>query len=301
MDRIDIPVVGGTLASFRYGPAGSEPVVAIHGITANSRGWIAVARALDGRAALLAVDLRGRAASRELPAPFGMEAYARDMLAVVDHLSIERAVLVGHSLGAYAVARFAADHPERVAAAVLVDGGLTLPVPAEVDPQAVTAAVLGPALARLKLTFATPEAYHDWWRAHPAFAHGDVVDADLVAYAEHDLVGEPPSLRSSVSEDVVRADAGELLEIGKPAHRLAVPTILVCAERGMTDDPNPMQPPALAQAWTDEAPDTRTLERVPGVNHYTIVMGAAGAGVVANAIVRALQSPAFGPGLRSGG
>ena len=51
MDRIDIPVVGGTLASFRYGPAGSEPVVAIHGITANSRGWIAVARALDGRAA----------------------------------------------------------------------------------------------------------------------------------------------------------------------------------------------------------------------------------------------------------
>src|SRR5580704_3166134 len=136
MDRIDIPVVGGTLASFRYGPAGSEPVVAVHGITANSREWIAVARALEGRAALLALDLRGRAASRELPAPFGMQAYARDMLAVMDHLSLERAVLVGHSLGAYAVARFAADHPERVAAAVLVDGGLRIPGTERVEPQA---------------------------------------------------------------------------------------------------------------------------------------------------------------------
>jgi pimeloyl-ACP methyl ester carboxylesterase len=295
MERIDVPVAGGTLAAFRLGPDSAAPVIAIHGITANSRGWLAVARALEGRATLLALDLRGRAASRGLPPPFGMDAYARDMLAALDHLSLERAVLVGHSLGAYAVARFAADHPERVAAAVLVDGGLTLPVPAGVDPQAVTAAVLGPALARLRLTFDTPEAYHDWWRAHPAFARADVLDADLVAYADHDLVGE----RSSVSEEVVRADAGELLEIGKPAHRLEVPTELLTAERGMTDDPNPIQPERLVQSWVDGAPDLRHSERVRGVNHYTIVMGAAGAGVVANAIVRALQSRAGDPGLRS--
>jgi len=273
-------------------------VIAIHGITANSREWLAVARELEGRATLLAVDLRGRAASRELPPPFGMEAYSRDMLAVMDQVGLARAVLVGHSLGGYAVARFAADHPERVAAVVLVDGGLTLPVPAGVDPQAVTAAVLGPALARLRLTFDTPEAYHDWWRAHPAFARSsDVLDADLVAYADHDLVGD----RSSVSEAVVRADAAELLSIGEAAHRLAVPAELVCAERGMLDDPNPIQPPALAQAWADAAPATRSTQRVAGVNHYTIVMGATGAGVVANAIVRALQSPAKGPGLGSDG
>ena len=295
MERIDVPVAGGTLAAFRLSEGG-DVVLAIHGITANSREWLAVARALEGRATLLALDLRGRAASCGLPPPFGMDAYARDMLAALDHLSLERAVLVGHSLGAYAVARFAGDHPERVAAAVLVDGGLTLPVPAGVDPQAVTAAVLGPALARLRLTFDTPEAYHDWWRAHPAFARADVLDADLVAYADHDLVGE----RSSVSEEVVRADAGELLEVGKPAHRLAVPTELLTAERGMTDDPNPIQPERLVQSWVEGAPDLRHSERVRGVNHYTIVMGAAGAGVVANAIVRALQSRASGPGLGSG-
>ena len=43
-------------------------------------------------------------------------------------------------------------------------------------------------------------------RRHPAFARGDVDDADLVAYAEHDLIGESPSLRSSVSEPAVRGE-----------------------------------------------------------------------------------------------
>ena len=141
--------------------------------------------------------------------------------------------------------------------------------------------MLGPALARLKQTFPSREAYHDWWRAHPAFAHADVAEEDLLAYADHDLVGEPPELRSSVGEDVVRADAAELLEIGKPAHRLQVRTELLCAERGMLDDPNPLQPPAIAEPWADAAPEIRRTERVPGVNHYTIVMGAAGAGAVA--------------------
>lgn len=303
MDRGDVPVTGGTLATFRLGsaPPGADPVLAVHGITANSRCWLAVARALQGRAALLAVDLRGRAASSGLPGPYGMDAYTRDLLAVLDHFGLERPVLVGHSLGAYVVARLAAEHPGRVSAALLVDGGLTAPLPDGVDPQAVVQAVLGPALARLKRVFATREAYHDWWRAHPAFARADVTDEDLIAYADHDLAGDPPGLRSSVGEDVVRADAAELPQIGKPAHLLQVPAALLCAERGMLDDPNPLQPPALARAWADAAPESRRTERVPGVNHYTIVMGSAGAAVVARAIVRALPSPALGCGLRSAG
>ncbi len=187
--RFDIPVAGGALALFRLGngPGTAEPVVAVHGITASSHAWIAVDRALEGRAALLALDLRGRGASSALPPPYGMEAYARDLLAALDACGLERAVLVGHSLGAYAVARFAADHPDRVRAAVLVDGGLTPPEIEGVDPEAVLSAFLGPALARLELTFESREAYHDWWRAHPAFAGADVADSDLVTYANHDL------------------------------------------------------------------------------------------------------------------
>ena len=290
--RLDVPVAGGTLAVFELGDGG-EPVLAVHGITGNSRSWLAVARALDGQGSLLAVDLRGRGASSALPPPYGMEAYARDMLAVLDHAGIERAVLVGHSLGAYAVARFAADHPSRVRAAVLVDGGLTLPEIEDVDdPEAFLQAFLGPALARLELTFADPEAYHDWWRAHPAFAGNDVADADLVAYADHDLAGDPPRLHSTVAKECVRADAAELFEIGEPAHRLAVPVEMLRAPRGLQNQPEPMIPASLAAAWESEDPGRRRVSEVPDVNHYTIVMGAAGAGAVAEAIVRALQTPA---------
>ena len=228
-----------------------------------------------------------------------MEAYARDLLAVLDACGLERAVLLGHSLGAYAVARFAADHPERVHAAVLVDGGLTSPALENVDPEPFLAAFLGPALARLELTFADREAYHDWWRAHPALAGSDVLDSDLIAYADHDLGGSAPELRSTVAKEAVRADAHELFEIGKPAHRLAVPADMLRAPRGLQDEPAPMIAPELAAAWVAEAPDQRRVTTVPDVNHYTIVMGASGARAVAQAIVRALQTPAADPALRS--
>src|SRR5205823_2000260 len=112
--RIDVPVAGGSLAAFWLGPRDERvaPVLAVHGITSNSRAWVAVARrleadrhaAVDAAArgvALLAVDLRGRGASNQLPAPYGLAAYARDLLAVLDHCEIERAVVAGHSLGAY--------------------------------------------------------------------------------------------------------------------------------------------------------------------------------------------------------
>lgn len=296
IERLDVPVAGGTLVAFRLGPApasgGAEPVVAVHGITANSRAWLAVARALDGKAPLLAADLRGRGASAALPPPYGMETYARDVLALLDRCAIERGVLVGHSLGAYVVARLAADHPDRVRALLLVDGGLSQPLPPDVDPEQFLRAFLGPALARLEQTFPSREAYHEWWRAHPAFARADVAPADLVAYADHDLVGQEPELRSGVAADAIRADAGELLEMGKPAHRLSVPAELLRAPRGLQDNPEPMLPADLAKSWAAGAPDRRRVAEVPDVNHYTIVMGAAGARVVAGAIARLLGSSA---------
>jgi pimeloyl-ACP methyl ester carboxylesterase len=218
---------------------------------------------------------------------------------VLDACGLERAVLVGHSLGAYAVARLAADHPERVRAAVLVDGGLTDPAIQDVDPEPFLAAFLGPALARLELTFADPEAYHDWWRAHPALAGSDVADGDLIAYADHDLGGSAPELRSTVAKEAVRADAHELFEMGKPAHRLTVPVEMLRAPRGLQNEPTPMIPAELAAAWVDSAPDQRRVAEVPDVNHYTLVMGGSGARAVAQAIVRALQTPGGDPALRS--
>jgi pimeloyl-ACP methyl ester carboxylesterase len=282
-ERLDVPVAGGSLAVYRLGR--EDPVaLAVHGITSNSHAWLPVARALGDRASLAAVDLRGRGRSAELPGPYGAAAYVRDLLAVLDRLGLEQTVAVGHSLGAYIVARLAADHPERVRAAVLVDGGLTIPDALDVDPQTFIEGFLGPVLARLRERFPSREAYHDWWRAHPALAGGAVADERLIPFADHDLTGAAPELRSSVLEQAVRADADEVLQIGEAAHRLAVPATLLCAPRGLLDEPNPMQPLELVREWAAEDPDRRRAVQVPDTNHYTLILGEAGARAVAETV-----------------
>lgn len=290
IDRLDVEVCGGRLATFRMGRAPhDEPLVlAIHGITSSSHAWLAVTRALGGAATLIAPDLRGRGASNELAGPYGIAAHARDMVAVLDHLGLDSAVVVGHSLGAYIAARLAADHPARVRAVVLVDGGLTIPGSEGVDPQAFLDAFLGPAVTRLKMSFPARDAYREWWRGHPAIAGGDVQDDDLAAYADHDLVGEEPHLHSAVTEQAVRADAADLFQVAESAQRLTVPATLMCAPRGLQDDPYPMQPLPLVRAWADGDPGLRHAVQVPGVNHYTIVLGRLGAGAVAKVLAEYL-------------
>lgn len=283
--RFDVEVSGGRLACFRFGkPTAKRLAVALHGITASSRAWLPVARALGNRADLVAVDLRGRGSSGELPSPFGIDAHVRDVLAVIDALGLERVVLAGHSLGAYIAAQLAASHPERVRSVVLVDGGLPIPGRAEVDLDA----FLGPALARLKLRFADREAYRAWWRQHPALG-SEVADEDLWAYADHDLVGSAPDLHSSVIEAAVRADAADIAQAADAAHRLTVPAHALCAPRGLVNDPHPMQPLELVRAWAAENPSLREAALISDVNHYTITLGARGAAAVADAIAVACE------------
>lgn len=289
IERIGVPVAGGELATYRLGSDDQDAPVAlaIHGITSTSRSWLAVGRALGDRGALIAVDLRGRGASHELPPPFGIAAHVRDMVAVLDHHGLTAPVVVGHSLGAYVAASFAIAHPDRVARLVLVDGGLTIPDSEGRDPEEFTQAFLGASLARLKMTFSDNDEYRNWWRSHPALAGSDMDPGDLDQYADHDLTGEPPQLRSSVNPQVVRDDGLDLFD-SHDATSLALPAVLLCAPRGMVDDPNPMQPLALVQSWAAADPQRRRAVQVPDVNHYTIAFGRHGAEQVADEIARAL-------------
>ena len=289
-----VQVAGGELNVARLSVGDGPPVViAVHGITSSSRAWLAVARALDGRAALLAVDLRGRGESRGLPGPYGLTTHVEDLLATLDAAGLERTVLVGHSLGAYVVARFAVEHPERVRTVVLVDGGLDIPAAAGVDPQVFADAFLGPALARLQMRFESREQYRAWWGQHPALngalADGTIEPADLDAYADHDLIGEPPALRPGISEAAVRADVLGLVD-SRFAHELAVPARMLVAPRGLADEPSPMQPLAEAQAWASEDPGRRAVAPVEDVNHYTITLGRAGAVRVADELARVVSA-----------
>src|SRR5271166_2881061 len=180
----DVAVAGGTLRVLSFG-TGPVQAIAVHGITANASCWRPVARALPEAYTLHAVDLRGRGHSAVLPGPYGFDQHAADLRAVALALALDQPVLVGHSLGAY-IALLAADaYPDLFGGLLLIDGGLPMPVPPGADLDQVIAASLGPAIARLTQSFASADAYLDFWRAHPALATG--WNDDIEHYVRYDI------------------------------------------------------------------------------------------------------------------
>jgi pimeloyl-ACP methyl ester carboxylesterase len=260
--------------------ADAPVVVAAHGITANGLSWGVVAAHIAGRVTLLAPDLRGRAGSRGVPGPYGLARHADDLIALLDERGVERAVLAGHSMGGYVAALAAVRHPDRVSALVLVDGGLAFPLPPGTDVDVLLTAVLGPAIARLDATFASPEEYREFWRGHPAF--GFPWTPELEAYLMHDLIGDGP-YRSSCVAEAVRVDGADMFAGPEPTtaiDRLPVPGVLLWADRGLLD-----QSPGAYTAENTAGLAIPAL-RVPDTNHYSILAGTAGAAAVAGHILR---------------
>jgi lipase len=279
----DVPVSGGSLHVGRWGD-GDKVVVAAHGITGNHRSWQGVARAVGADVSLVAPDLRGRGLSAKLPGPFGMRAHADDLVAVLDHLGLEQAVLTGHSMGAYVATTAATTHADRWSNVVLVDGGVALPLPPGVDPAAMLAGVLGPALARLEMTFTTRDAYHDSWRAHPALVEPGAWNDDTEAWLDHDLTGTEPELRSSASLEAVQFDGTELLvdaEVRHAFHDIRQPSVLLRAPRGLLNQVPPLLPDELVDPLRAAWP-IRLEMLVDNTNHYSIILAHRGARVVAS-------------------
>ena len=282
-----VPVSGGDLFVARWND-GTTPVIAAHGITASYVSWQLVAEALGSDISLIAPDLRGRGASAGLPGPYGMAAHADDLVAVMDHLGIDSAVVVGHSMGGFVSTVLAANHPGRVQRLVLVDGGVALEVPAIDDVDQLLDAVIGPAMQRLLTTFPSREEYRSFWQQHPAFA-SDWSPA-VEAYVDYDLTGDEPELRSRVSAEAVRADATDTLvdDVARKAVlSVQCPVHLLWAPRGLLDQtPGLYGDELLAEVrsrsgWSDEM--------VADVNHYTIGLSERGATAIAGAISDAVR------------
>ncbi len=99
-------------------------VLLLHGLRGHAHSWDDVARALQTRANVFALDQRGRGESDWDPGGnYTLDAYVADLAGVVEDLGHPRVVLVGHSMGAANAAGFAAKHPAAVEGLVLIDSG----------------------------------------------------------------------------------------------------------------------------------------------------------------------------------
>jgi len=107
-----------------YRMCGSGPaLLLLHGIGDSSASWVPLMRPLAERYTVIAPDLLGHGESDKPRADYSVAAYANGMRDLLDVLDIDRATVVGHSLGGGVAAQLSYQYPERVERLVLVSAG----------------------------------------------------------------------------------------------------------------------------------------------------------------------------------
>jgi pimeloyl-ACP methyl ester carboxylesterase len=287
MRDVSIPVPGGHINAWhRPSQGGAESAVLVHGLSGNSRWWSSVIEHFPENVGLVALDVRGRGLSTDSPAPYDLSTVADDIARCLDHFGLERAVVAGYSMGAWAVALFGLHHTDRVERLVLVDGGFPMPREPEQDPKSFIDALVGPALRRLEIEFESEEAFFDHWRAHPALERH--WDDSMKTGLAHELREENDHFRVRANPEAIAVTAREITvgeEANAAAAKLNVPTHLIVVERGTMDQPGGMIPLDVAKEAA-QANRLLTMQFLPDVNHYTLILGK-GAPAVASAIAGA--------------
>ena len=111
---------GMTLAYIDTGDPKGSPVVLIHGFTDNARDWAPLLPYLSGQHRIILVDIRGHGRSDKPECCYTRLDFAYDIKLLLDALHIERADIVGHSLGSIITQTLAEYWPERVRRVVLI-------------------------------------------------------------------------------------------------------------------------------------------------------------------------------------
>jgi pimeloyl-ACP methyl ester carboxylesterase len=111
---------GETLAYIDTGNPSGAPVVLIHGYTDSARDWVPLMPYLSKRFRLILVDIRGHGQSSKPECCYTRLDFAYDIKLLLDSLGIQRADIVGHSLGSIIAQTFAEFWPEKTRRVVLI-------------------------------------------------------------------------------------------------------------------------------------------------------------------------------------
>ena len=227
------------------------PVVLLHGLTATRRYVVMGSRALERSGhRVVTYDARGHGASTgaEDPDAYDYDDLVEDLRTVMDDRGIDRAVLVGASMGAHTAVRMALDHPERVA-------GLVIATPA-FDPEE-----------------DRDEGLERWDALSEGLRSGGV-DGFVEAYGDpqvpeqwKDTIDKVLRQRLGAHEhpDAV-ADALHAVPRSRPFEswdelaEIAVPTVVVASR----DDADPGHPYAIGERYAEAIPEAELRSEEPG-------------------------------------
>lgn len=115
-------------------PAGTEPLVLVHGFLSGSDYWASVSNNLANGRRVVAIDLPGFGKRCHDPAVDSITGFANGVLAELDRLGIDEFVLLGHSMGGMIAQEVAHKAPRRVQALILFGTGPEGELPGRFEP-----------------------------------------------------------------------------------------------------------------------------------------------------------------------
>jgi pimeloyl-ACP methyl ester carboxylesterase len=111
-----------------------EPVIAVHGLIENTMYWNYVSEILSGHCRFISMDMRAHGQTRVTgeSCGFDVETIGNDIMALADHLHLDRFHVLSHSTGGFAAVRHAMKDSGRFASLILTNtGSSTSPVPGD--------------------------------------------------------------------------------------------------------------------------------------------------------------------------
>lgn len=217
------------------GPAAAVPVVFLHGAGGNAAMWTQLHVALKADRPVYALDLPGHGRSAPLDGAITVERHAAVARAFLDAAGLERAVLVGHSMGGAIAQTLALESPARLAGLVLVGTGARLRVLPE-------------------LLEGIPRDFERTVERICRLCYGPAAPPEMVTLGMAEMRKVPPAVLLGDFLACDRFDVRERLP------SIGVPTLAVVGDRDV------MTPVKYAAFLAERIPGAR-LATVPGAGH----------------------------------
>ena len=206
-----------------------DPIVLVHGFASTAAvnwvnpGWVDTLTKAGRR--VLALDNRGHGASTKLydPAAYNTNVMAQDVRALLDHIDVERADIMGYSMGARIAAFLALSHPERVRSAILGGLGIRLVEGAGL-PQSIAEAMEAPSIEDVDDAFGRMfRAFADQTRSDRRELAACIRGSRQTISGQEVAAIKTPVLVAVGSKDLVAGSAQELAALIPGAQALDIP------------------------------------------------------------------------------
>jgi len=231
-----------------------SPVVLIHGLGLCRELWDPMVPAYAARHRTIRYDLYGHGESAPVPRTADLHLYAEQIVGLLDHLGVERAHIVGFSIGGMINRRLALDFPDRVASLAILSS------PHDRGEEGQVAVEERAATVRDQGALSTMDAALVRW-----FTPGH-----LAEHPEHEaavrrwrVTAEPESYAQAT-----RTLAHGVRELIGPAEPITAPTLVMTAEHDSGSTP------AMAHAIAAEIEGAETIV-VPRLQHLGLMEDAA--------------------------